>query len=284
MRCPPRVLTRVCGRWRELALSLPVLWSSFGVTSRILSSPWLKIWINRSSNHPLDLFVEIESESGIAFLLEHIHRCSSLVLDISRNLKGLSGIPFEDAPLLRRFVILAERCNSVLYGDITRRVNLAPVLQELDLSIDLTPKILHLLTWPQLSHVTLDASIPLDECIAFLASCPQMAYFDAGVGGAEIAPAANTTPIVLLRMASLTIVLERDASNFLDFFTLPYLQTLDLHAEDPGDQAAESLICFISRSRCKLTALDFNLREACLTRCINSPYLTSLLDQVVDMM
>jgi hypothetical protein len=58
----PLLLTRVCRRWRDVAVNMPILWCTLSVTypSRISweeASFWYNVWLKRSQEHPLSLLI-----------------------------------------------------------------------------------------------------------------------------------------------------------------------------------------------------------------------------------
>lgn len=281
---PPVVLSRVCGRWRELSLALPALWSRFGSTSSELECPrsWTRLWLDRSRAHPLDLFIRIDLETKPMFLRTLIHRIGRLSITLPDRLRIVPDIAFEDAPLMRCLIIRANECDAEAVCRLAQRINLTPVLQELDLSIDLKsrPRHLfrwpHLLKWPHLSHVKLKFEIPLDKCIAFLAGCPHIISFNTVVGAAEGEISAHHL-VVLPYLSSLTVMLHQDAPHFLDFVVLPSLQTLDIRIEYPGVRRyADSLMHFLSHSTCNLKTFFFTIPEEYFSRCIGFASLSSL--------
>lgn len=60
----PLLVSHVCGRWRDIALSNSDLWSTVVCTQSAPRFPILKLLLERSRNHPLDLYFDFKFPKG----------------------------------------------------------------------------------------------------------------------------------------------------------------------------------------------------------------------------
>lgn len=60
----PLLVSHVCGRWRDIALSSSHLWSTVACTQSAPRFPILKLLLERSGNHPLDLYFDFHFPKG----------------------------------------------------------------------------------------------------------------------------------------------------------------------------------------------------------------------------
>ncbi|KDQ08322.1 hypothetical protein BOTBODRAFT_191824 [Botryobasidium botryosum FD-172 SS1] len=112
-KAPPfnLLVSQVCHRWREVALNTGQLWTRIDLT-KPPPHERIKLWLERSRNHPLDAFYDtrlpaMSSESlalTLLTVLEHFRssvsqcaelRCINLTIDTSRSFKNIRLILLE---------------------------------------------------------------------------------------------------------------------------------------------------------------------------------------------
>ncbi|KAJ7589237.1 hypothetical protein C8J56DRAFT_1164106 [Mycena floridula] len=141
---PPVLLTRICRRWREIAMKTAELWTSIHITIpldksakeyNIALSQGVGSWIARTGTLPIDLTVltdthvpfhyhssvERHKSDNVDFapaVVTHLARYSSqwrsMHLAVSLSAKStlcLEGLRSEDVPMLEKFVYTALRMN-----------------------------------------------------------------------------------------------------------------------------------------------------------------------------
>ena len=67
------VLTHVCSRWRQIALSMPYLWSTIHVSQCIPNVQFMHEWLSRAAAVPKTLFLKLAQERKEKDDLEPIH-------------------------------------------------------------------------------------------------------------------------------------------------------------------------------------------------------------------
>jgi len=278
----PMLLCQICSYWRELALSLPMLWSSFsanlGHRIRAGHVSLIQSWIERSCDQPLFLDLDLRSSDSLMscmlrLYLANMHRWGNAAFSIDDSSVGdLLAISEGNTHLLESFGINASECTTKAINEISSIFLSFPNLRRLRWYGNSTPTALLGMSFSTLTHIKLLCPLPLNECIRFIARCLQLR--DIELDDVEPSSASLTLPIVTLpHLASLYV--KNGVSELLDHFTLPSLRSLNFPRLN-----LQTFENFVSRSSCKLESFylgDFvRLAEEEVIRCLRMPCLQSL--------
>ncbi|KAF9072465.1 hypothetical protein BDP27DRAFT_1400877 [Rhodocollybia butyracea] len=131
---PQYVISQVCSRWRNVAVSFPELWSTFGLESLVPHHvTMVKLWMERSRQLPLTLYINNErchtleeactsttvTADVINLLRPHVHRWKSVTFKLSSHchpstnvdvlppgslslLESFGGLPLDRCSLLEK--------------------------------------------------------------------------------------------------------------------------------------------------------------------------------------
>ncbi|KAG1878083.1 hypothetical protein DFJ58DRAFT_740648 [Suillus subalutaceus] len=175
----PMLLTRICRRWREVAVDMPSLWHRLSV-----GKDWQRrafcyeAWLKRSRGRPLSLELPCHKNNWTelqSLLQPYINQVSSLSLNFDRN-------AFQPEVMISDFLALEELtisldCNN-LVAAVIRFLSQPPCtlrsLTVMGVFFDMEYAILHAI--PPGAHLT-NIQIDLDEPSAFpqlLRLCPSL--------------------------------------------------------------------------------------------------------------
>ncbi|KAJ7252142.1 hypothetical protein B0H12DRAFT_626693 [Mycena haematopus] len=312
LRLEPLTISHVCGHWRSVSLSMPMLWATIWIDRpRASHIPMVKLWIERSRTCPLSINLrQTDPKSCLSFptttehdltdeifdiLLPHLSRWQTADLffktDTQRSLVSIS----RDEGVALEHVALhvdswdsagADSIHSALYSrPSVRSVYLSPASNR------------HHIGWEQLTHVEAEFECTLETCLSLLASSPALssAKFTCSAQP-DWAPASFTHPeryLTLPSLNELSIKASRiDLTPLFNRLTLPALRAVALEychvpRAMPDQQSLHSLL---DRSSCALQT--FSLHETARMRDIQrhiaylqTPLLASLkeLELKVDM-
>ncbi|KAJ7878196.1 hypothetical protein B0H13DRAFT_1722370 [Mycena leptocephala] len=266
----PSFLCRICRRWRDIALSTPVLWSTMQLE---LDEPTLypqqlrilEAWLQRSGSCPLSISLEREedySEISASVFVDAVFRHSARWLDMefilpSRDLRFVEG----DMPLLQdlRFGPSPEDADeALLLAAPIVAFQHAPSLRDVELSVAFNPFAIHL---PWASITTLVAYLYAEETVEILRHSQALVDCEITLYP-SLGPADLTIIPPLQHLASLTLKEPicylgdgtRNIINLLNALTLPALRRFEIEEvvlcspSDPGT-TLPSLVSFISRIR-----------------------------------
>ncbi|KAH0587207.1 hypothetical protein H2248_012613 [Termitomyces sp. 'cryptogamus'] len=256
---PPIVLCGVCRRWRNVAISMPMLWSVFNAYSRGKKDDMAlyRLWLERTRGAPLVInfdkyYHDREFDAALNLFCSH----SSQWADVTIILQPLTYAKLlrlrpEDVPLLKRVHILGEelRFTKDDANNIISTLAQIPTLSNLTWSFHI-PENIFSLTWPNLRRFSTGMPLQTTECLALLSCFPQIEdiVFDTYVH-CPIDVASSAVTVESLR--SLSIRSLDDPAELFNALTLPSLNALLL----PRPENCSSLECLINRSGCTLRHL-----------------------------
>ncbi|KAJ7707471.1 hypothetical protein B0H17DRAFT_1174521 [Mycena rosella] len=284
----PLLLARICRQWRDIALSLPQLWSTFTFYADSPRSQardhLINCWLSRSRHHSLSIclydgYMEPEDDTAVAqgseyeravAISESIQACLELVGKHSSRLRDLQlrlmpselqnpSISFPEGgfPLLEHLAIGRWAAS---HADFTlARINLfgtAPRLRSVEMVLDSQGHIdirLFSIPWAQLTKFTGTLFWP-EECFFVLRQCPALVdcTFAECTSEDTAVPPPPLPPIIALK--SLKVGTTYSLFTVFGALTLPRLETL---SAELGVGHISLVTQLVARSGCTLRHFKF---------------------------
>ncbi|KAJ6456266.1 hypothetical protein C8R47DRAFT_189001 [Mycena vitilis] len=276
----PLMLCRICGMWRQIALSTPALWQAIGIELREQEDrqAWgcrldiLETWLARSGDCPLSvtLHYHLQSSYGsrsdseltrdthllwpfIRSLVRHCRRWE--YLDLIMPLENLSIIR-GDMPWLRDLIFGPSDLPADDERTILQLFERAPHLSSVVLTECFVPSNM-LLPWSQLTHLE-GLCLYQHECVEILSHTTNLIHCTMTICGSPEPEIPMPTVPVLYHLRDLVLLVTEASdvtlANILDILTLPALRTLQF-PEPCMDRPLETLQQLILRSMCMLDEL-----------------------------
>ncbi|KAJ7430431.1 hypothetical protein B0H11DRAFT_1627498, partial [Mycena galericulata] len=254
--CPPQtgllsptILTQICRKWREIALTTPALWRAIMLCDENIDYEQqvhtLEIWLSRSGSCPLSIQMEDFDSMPINMCIEAIapHRARLEHAKLQMTPHGVHRIQ-GPMPLLRQISIRLpyESVPSHMeFRDVPRLR--AATLWEAQFTNNLLP-------WSQLTSLTLVAKSP-SECTPILKETVNLVHCKLFTGE-EVH--IRQPDISLPFLESLVFVQwfddEDPAIHYLDTFIVPALRKLQIPETFLSPGPIQTLRAFISKSGC----------------------------------
>ncbi|KAJ7896048.1 hypothetical protein B0H14DRAFT_2495602 [Mycena olivaceomarginata] len=252
----PTLLTHICRKWREIALTTPTLWRAISLMDSAIPSgdqdKLVDMWLARS--HCLPLHLHFSSKSApwraaevLASVVPHRARWEYLHTRLQPyHLHILEG----PMPLLRRLAWLPVGSN----GPTTRKFacHEAPLLRTAILNNVAARNVI--LPWAQLTSLTL-LWVLLQECVPILQNTSNLVDCKLALISND---GATLPDIILPSLRSLTLGSSGIITGFLNKLNVPALHDLQIAESFLGSNTIHTLASFLSKSRCRL-------QELCIT-------------------
>ncbi|KAJ6602812.1 hypothetical protein DFH09DRAFT_1270637 [Mycena vulgaris] len=252
----PNILTQICRKWREIALTTPALWRAISLyyveeNSRDGQVQTLESWLTRSGVFPLsiqmeDAYSDLPSFEILDAIVPHRARWEYAKLHVL-----LSDLAFVEGqmPLVRELEISVDGPDfphllTVPFPDVPRLRS--ATLNEL-------AGITVFLPWAQLTSLTL-LDTTSSESAEILEQTPNLVSCELVLCGAHL----SQRDIHLSSLQTLVLVqldpdpYEVPVARYLDVLTAPSLRRLQVPEKFLGADPMAALESFISRSECKL--------------------------------
>ncbi|KAJ6472766.1 hypothetical protein C8R47DRAFT_1199902 [Mycena vitilis] len=260
----PTVLTKICSKWREIALATPALWRAVSVCmsgEKILlrmcrrNIPFERqlrtsnIWLGRSRCSPLSVKLitddgQIRSAETFATVLNTQARWEHLKLSSVGDLPATG----EAMPLLRYLHLKRRKSGPTIFA-----LREAPLLRTVVIDIEEIVNVI--LPWTQLTSASLRTQSST-QCLRILRQtialvhCKLDLIFDTETDQLIEIPLPCLESLVLDHPWD-----EPSCGGFLNCFIVPELQSLQTSNQILEPNPIESLTSFISNSGCKLQEL-----------------------------
>ncbi|TDL26851.1 hypothetical protein BD410DRAFT_782935 [Rickenella mellea] len=297
----PLLLTRVCRRWTDVALSTHHLWAGMTLTKKLCDGKFDQItkatdeWIGRSGACPLSFNFQCGSDSKdetgindlVQVIIRHAHRWQRISGSLPRPvLTQIFSKLSDGVPLLETLDLCEGRLKYVSDDGLPVDVSSAPRLRKFcssakyNIRLAFNGTMLHNLRTIVIGRVR-HASATLEDVWSCFKHCPnlQLSHFFISTQGSQ-----NFGPDMLQVAALETchITTSADPGPLLDHITLPAMQCLLLSfsgadhlgqilAPGPPQLSWHHLDSLLERSHPPLQELSlsmFNMSEQTLVSCL----------------
>ncbi|KAG1844610.1 hypothetical protein DFJ58DRAFT_747590 [Suillus subalutaceus] len=260
-RAAPLLLTRICRRWREVAVDMSSLWQGL-----YMGKDWQRgafcyeSWLKRSRGRPLSLELQFYNNNWTelrSLLQPYINRVSSLSLDFCHN-------ALQPKVMISDFLALEALTISLYFHNVVQSISQPPctlrsltvkgLFFNVEYATTLNP------AWARLTNIQID----LDERSAFLQLlrvCPNLSSLTIAT---SFAASEALEPFTHTQLQSLRIISNdsyddaRDHINLFDTLSLPNLRALE--ACDIYSWPHEEFKAFLMRSKCPLESLTLGFQ------------------------
>ncbi|KAG1738507.1 hypothetical protein EDB19DRAFT_1852366 [Suillus lakei] len=256
----PMLLTRICRRWREVAIGVPSLWRRLSVT--VVDSHWQRAafcydsYLKRSQGLPLSLALECSKDHSTkirSLLQPYINQISSL----SINCPQAQGLPDQPELLLKDLPVLQELCIGHNNAAFMRLLSQLPsTLRSLKFPATwFGPWLPFHLTavWVHLTQV----EIYVDGQNTFLylfRLCPNLYSLTTAMASHEIRALRPFTHTKLQHLCIRgSVVFKNPLSGVFGALSLPNLRAFSVCS--PSTWPHEEFKAFLTRSKCPLQSL-----------------------------
>ncbi|KAJ7429191.1 hypothetical protein FB451DRAFT_1331066 [Mycena latifolia] len=259
----PMLLGLVCSRWRSLAYSTPMIWSSLHIpslsyrgapsTMALKLDNMVKAWLDRSAPCPLSISfsqpimynnVIIDPDSPVHRLLEVSKRIQHLILSADAALLDpLLRLGPEELPVLQSILVQVPTSRGLIDLSDSDGINALqiPTLHEVSLNAPIDAITLSL-RWAQLTTLCLtcyplwtdhgiEGGLDASGALDILRRCPNLVVCQ--IKATKDGGSINTTPITLPHLHNLALGGEFSLSKCIMYLVLPSLCWLRIGEEVP---------------------------------------------------
>ncbi|KAH0579249.1 hypothetical protein H2248_003399 [Termitomyces sp. 'cryptogamus'] len=245
--CPPMLFCQVCRWWRGVAISMPILWSTFNIrmAGKNIDLALYRLWLKRTQGAPLAINFNQNKDRGfdnvLALIFSHIRQWANVKLNFQPSIcTKLLTLQPESLPLLKKKIVS-------IFAQI-------PTLSDLCWRVDI-PDCFTSVVWSNLRKFSTAATLETGECLALLSSFPQIedVFFRNYINS----PADITSSALTVKNLRSFSIFWSDPAGLFDALTLPSLETL--RSLVPADYT--SIERLIERSNCTIRHLTVNARR-----------------------
>lgn len=308
----PLNLVHVCRYWREIALSIQTLWSSFDTKN--FRPEALTHWLSFARSSPLHLAywprdgVEWGKpvEEGVLKkskdMLHHLSLCAdrwhSLYFhadnfEITEALAEMLGIAASRSPLQRFEIHLThDDAPPKVLDNLTSALSSFRSLRDLTWIFPSTNSTLpRLFAWHALETVYVHACVEVEDfiqCLMHCTSARKVTFLGISWGNKRrVTDAFKNAHCTLPTLESLTLNDSCDPRRFIQHFTLPSLLFLEIHTRQ-GREFMSVFHEFLARSQCPLRTFKIDITwgrmlEDQVISCLSTPNLPSVPEVAVSL-
>ncbi|KAF7367559.1 F-box domain-containing protein [Mycena sanguinolenta] len=225
----PLTLAAVCQSWRDICFSTPCLWASLRIYP---NKSWvvddfiyfLKCWLRRAGNHPLDLHIDnsILSTKILSVICHHAPQLRTLGFSLDASRSFPSDEIWGSLPLLRKLAVRMPKDDSPVAITAFRDV---PHLRELRLTGTSLRCIS--LPWIQLTRLEFWGESAF-SCVQVLKETPNLEVLEVCLGGSPNVEPSHPSHVMLLPYLHTLKFTETYNSELLGRLVLPVLKTIHL--------------------------------------------------------
>ncbi|KAF7367564.1 F-box domain-containing protein [Mycena sanguinolenta] len=280
----PTLLTRICRKWRGIALETPALWRAISLPDPGVppekQGALCDTWLSRSRGCPISVQFNLKRKCEIEILpgiAPHRARLEYLAVN-KASLAHLRDIAAGPMPLLCHLELRLFGKNQHVPGGAKVSFLDAPLLRTVLLNFNAAVNTM--MPWAQLTALALFGLFPR-ECAPILQRASNLVHCQ--LAFAEDDEEEDVLHVTLPALQTLALThygLEHDAvTGYLHILTAPALRRLRVPKSFLGPNAVDTLKSFISRSGCKLEELCITGRELGSLRSYQATFPSTKLSQ-----
>ncbi|KAJ7639736.1 hypothetical protein DFH06DRAFT_1478405 [Mycena polygramma] len=275
----PNVLGQICQKWRDIALTDPLLWRAISLSLRKDTGipqklQVLETWLKRSGSCPLSINLDIGKYSDspetpnlfLQAITSHCARWEHL------KLYSTSHHPFPSTtgplPLLRTFYTCSIKDKTENSSPLISALHAAPLLRKV--AVVWYDNYRPFFPWAQLTVVTV-GGISAPNCVELLTKAVNLVYCQLNIPWFLGTEAPSLPAITLLNLETFILTGHPRGSplawRFVDTMTLPALRRFQVSQCILRKDPIATLVSLISRSGCLIHEL-----------CITEPSMADLPD------
>ncbi|KAJ7122007.1 hypothetical protein C8R43DRAFT_1076503 [Mycena crocata] len=282
----PLIVSHVCGHWRAVSLSIPMLWATIWIDRpRVAHISMVELWLKRSRNCPLSINLRqtdpkscLSMPSSVehdltddlfSLLVPHLSRWHTVDVDFRTDTqRSLISLPTEEALTLEHVSLNIDSWDTASAECLQSALYSRPSIRSIHLMHGATQQHVPL---QQLTHLQTDPECTLETCLSILASSPALisAKFtcSANPDWAHTPLTHSDQQLTLPSLVDMSVKASRiDLTPLLNRLTVPALRSLALDycyvpRAMPDHQSLHTLL---ERSSCALEY--FSLHETARMR------------------
>jgi hypothetical protein len=289
----PMLLCQVCRHWREVAISLPLLWCSLSGTGSFTPNPaFIKLWLARSRGLPLSLSLEApvgyentpkyhaHASKMFDLFSNEMHRWRTMSFTLNDNLaRQFIATVDSKAQILEELELVLDRASSAS-EEVSALLTSLSKLHTLSWWGNLSAASLCNIPFHRLTHIYMASCNSAQDVIACLSQCTMALELHWHRVDCWDPPPVCGLPQTTLHLQSLYLKGTGDFAHILSRLTLPSLKYLRLETQSKA-QKHKLLEDFLHRSSCPLQQFildDIYVDQESIVKYLTIPFLETIPD------